>query len=147
MPIDPSLTIPRWKFPEQPQFQDAILEFDPRKLPSLAEAAATAIFMRLQSPETSPEELRALANALRHSRHPDQKTEHTGPRQAGTMCMTPFEKNGGSCRPIGLGLCRALRKRRSVLLSCAQILLRFSSRLVKHFPFLTKKGLCWRLYC
>ena len=36
MPTDPSLTIPRWKFPEwQPQFQDAILEFDPRKLPLL----------------------------------------------------------------------------------------------------------------
>ena len=66
MPTDPFPTIPRWKFPEwQPQFQDAILEFDPRKLPSLVEAAATAIFMRLQSSETSPEELRALANALR----------------------------------------------------------------------------------
>jgi hypothetical protein len=66
MPIDASLTIPKWKFPEwQPQFQDAILEFDPGKLPSRAEAAATAIFMRLQSPETSPEELRALADALR----------------------------------------------------------------------------------
>ena len=66
MPTDPFPTIPRWKFPEwQPQFQDAILEFDPKKLPSLVEAAATAIFMRLQSSETSPEELRALANALR----------------------------------------------------------------------------------
>ena len=42
-----------------------ILEFDPRKLPSLVEAAATAISMRLLSPEASPEELRALANALR----------------------------------------------------------------------------------
>jgi hypothetical protein len=66
MPTDTSARFPRWKFPEwEPQFQDAILEFDPRKLPSLVEAAATAIFMRLQSPETSPEELRALANALR----------------------------------------------------------------------------------
>jgi hypothetical protein len=66
MPTDSLPTIPRWKFPEwQPQFQDAVLEFDPRKLPSLVEAAATAIFMRLQSPETSPEEVRALANALR----------------------------------------------------------------------------------
>lgn len=66
MPTDPSPTIPRWKFPEwQPQFQDAILEFDARKLPSLIEAAATAMFMRLESPETSTEELRALANALR----------------------------------------------------------------------------------
>ncbi len=66
MPTDSFPTVPRWKFPEwQPQFQDAILEFDPRKLPSLLEAAATAIFMRLQSPETSPEELRALANAMR----------------------------------------------------------------------------------
>jgi hypothetical protein len=66
MPTDPSPTFPKWKFPEwQPQFQDAILEFDPRKLRCLVEAAATAIFMRLQSPKTSPEELRALANALR----------------------------------------------------------------------------------
>ena len=66
MSTDSSPTFPRWKFPEwQLQFQDAILEFDPSKLPSLVEAAATAIFMRLQSPETSPEELRALANALR----------------------------------------------------------------------------------
>ena len=66
MPTDHSLAVPRWKFPEwQPQFQDAILEFDPRKLPSLVKAAATAIFVRLQSSETSPEELRALANALR----------------------------------------------------------------------------------
>jgi hypothetical protein len=66
MPTDPCPTIPRWKFPEwQPQFQDTILEFDPKKLPSRVEAAATAIFMRLQSPETSPEELRALADALR----------------------------------------------------------------------------------
>jgi hypothetical protein len=64
MPTDASLTVPRWKLPEwQPQFQDAILEFDPRKLPSLVKAAATAIFVRLQSSETSPEELRALANA------------------------------------------------------------------------------------
>jgi len=66
MPTDPSPTIPRWKFPEwQPQFQDAILEFDARKLPSLIEAAATAMFISLESPETSPEELRALANAMR----------------------------------------------------------------------------------
>jgi hypothetical protein len=66
MTTDRPKTVPRWKFPEwQPQFQDAILEFDPRKLPSLVEAAATAISMRLLSPEASPEELRALANALR----------------------------------------------------------------------------------
>ena len=61
MPIDSFPIIPRWKFPEwQPQFQDAILEFDPRKLPSLVEAAATAIFMRLQSPETSRKSLEPL---------------------------------------------------------------------------------------
>ena len=66
MPTDPFRSIPRWKFPKwQPQFQDAILEFDPRKLPALVEAACTALFMRLQSPETSSEELRAIANALR----------------------------------------------------------------------------------
>ena len=47
MPTHPFRSIPRWKFPKwQPQFQDAILEFDPRKLPSLVEAAATAIFVR-----------------------------------------------------------------------------------------------------
>jgi hypothetical protein len=69
MPTDPFQTIPRWKFPEwQPQFQDAILELDPRKLPSLVEEAATAIFMRLKSPEITSEELRALANALRSVR-------------------------------------------------------------------------------
>ena len=69
MPTDPFRSIPRWKFPKwQPQFQDAILEFDPRKLPSLVEAAATAIFVRLQSQEADPEELRALANALRSVR-------------------------------------------------------------------------------
>ena len=69
MPTHPFRSIPRWKFPKwQPQFQDAILEFDPRKLPSLVEAAATAIFVRLQSQEADPEELRALANALRSVR-------------------------------------------------------------------------------
>ena len=69
MPTDFFPTIPRWKFPEwQPQFQDAILEFDPRKSPSLLEAAATAIFVRLQSQEAGSEELRALANALRSLR-------------------------------------------------------------------------------
>lgn len=69
MPTDPSRTIPRWKFPEwQPQFEDALLEFDPSKLPPLVEAAATAILVRLQSQEASPEELRALANALRSVR-------------------------------------------------------------------------------
>ncbi len=45
-----------------------MLEFDPRKLPSLVEAAATAIFVRLQSQEADPEELKALANALRSVR-------------------------------------------------------------------------------
>ena len=66
MPTDISATIPRWKFPAwEPQVQDAILEFDPGKLPALVEAAATVIAMRLQSPETSPEELQALALALR----------------------------------------------------------------------------------
>ncbi len=66
MPTHPFRSIPRWKFPKwQPQFQDAILEFDQRKLRSLVEAAATAIFVRLQSQEADPEELRALANALR----------------------------------------------------------------------------------
>jgi hypothetical protein len=65
MPTDPS----ECKFPEwQPQFRDAIVEFDPRKLPSLVEAAATAIILRLKSPQTSPEEVRALANALRSLR-------------------------------------------------------------------------------
>jgi hypothetical protein len=53
------------KFPHwQPQFQDAVLEFDPRKLPSLVETAATAIIMRLQSTEAGHEEIRALANAM-----------------------------------------------------------------------------------
>ena len=69
MPTDPYRTIPRWKFPEwQPQFQDVLLEFDRRKLPPLLEAAATAIFERLQSQQANPEELRALANALRSVR-------------------------------------------------------------------------------
>ena len=66
MPTESLPSIPRWKFPKwQPQFQDAILEFDPNRLPSLLDAATTAMFERLQSTETSPEELRALANALR----------------------------------------------------------------------------------
>jgi hypothetical protein len=66
LPTYPFSPIPRWKFPEwQPQFQDAILEFDPSKLPDLVEAACTALFMRLQSPETSSEEVRAIANAFR----------------------------------------------------------------------------------
>jgi hypothetical protein len=61
MRTDPS----ECKFPEwQPQFHDAIVELDTRKLPSLVEAAATAIILRLQSQQTSPEEVRALANAL-----------------------------------------------------------------------------------
>jgi hypothetical protein len=69
MPTDPFRSIPRWKFPMwQPQFQDAMLEFDPRKLPSLVAAATTAIFARLQSQEADSEELRALANALRSLR-------------------------------------------------------------------------------
>jgi hypothetical protein len=69
MPTDPLRSTPRWKFPKwQPQFQDAILEFDPRKLPSLVEAATTAIFARLQSQEADAEELKALANALRSVR-------------------------------------------------------------------------------
>jgi len=56
MPTDPFRSIPRWKLPKwQPQFQDAILEFDPRKLPSLVEAATTAIFARLQSQEADSE--------------------------------------------------------------------------------------------
>jgi hypothetical protein len=66
MPTDPSPGIPRWKFPRwQPQFQDAVLEYDLRKLPPLVEAATTAIFTRLQSQQADSEELRALANALR----------------------------------------------------------------------------------
>jgi hypothetical protein len=65
MPTDPSEAVLECKFPEwQPQFRDAIVEFDPRKLPSLVEAAANAIILRLKSPQTSPEEVRALANAL-----------------------------------------------------------------------------------
>lgn len=69
MPTDLSRSIPRWKFPKwQPQFQDAVLEHDLRKLPSLVEAATAAIFVRLQSQETDSEELRALANALRSLR-------------------------------------------------------------------------------
>jgi hypothetical protein len=48
----------------QPQFQNACLEFDPNKLPALVEIAATAIFIRLQSAEAGPEEIRALANAM-----------------------------------------------------------------------------------
>ena len=69
MPTNQSRSIPRWKFPQwQPQFQDALLEFDPRKLPPLVEAAATAIVSRLQSQEADSEELRALANALRSVR-------------------------------------------------------------------------------
>ena len=60
---------PRWKFPQwQPQYEDAILEFDTVKLPSLVEAASVAIYMRLESPQTTPEELRALAAALRSVR-------------------------------------------------------------------------------
>ena len=67
--MDPSRTFPRWKFPAwQPQFQDAILEFDARKLPPLVEAATASILLRLQSQEANPEELRALANALRSIR-------------------------------------------------------------------------------
>lgn len=63
MPTDP------WKFPEwQPQFHDVLLEFDRRKLPPLLEAATIAIFARLQSQQANPEELRALANALRSVR-------------------------------------------------------------------------------
>jgi hypothetical protein len=69
MPTDPYRTIPGWKFPEwQPQFQDVLLEFDRRKLPPLLEAATIAIFARLQSQKANPEELRALANALRSVR-------------------------------------------------------------------------------
>ena len=69
MPTKVSETVPQYKFPEwQPQFQDAVVESDPRKLPSLVEVAATAIILRLQSPQTSPEELRALASALRSLR-------------------------------------------------------------------------------
>ena len=60
---------PRWKFPQwQPQYEDAILEFDTVKLPSLVETASVAIFIRLESPEITPEELRALAAALRSVR-------------------------------------------------------------------------------
>ena len=77
MPTDSSPIIPRWKYPDwQPQFQDAILEFDPKKLPSLVEAAATAMSMRLQSSETSPEELRALANGMRVIRAIQTKRLH-----------------------------------------------------------------------
>ena len=69
MATDPFRSIPRWKFPMwQPQFQDAILESDPRKLPSLVGAATTAISLRLQSQKADSEELRALANALRSLR-------------------------------------------------------------------------------
>lgn len=69
MPTDQSSSIPRWKFPRwQPQFHDAVLEYDLRKLPSLVEAATTAIFARLQSQQADSEELRALANALRSLR-------------------------------------------------------------------------------
>jgi hypothetical protein len=69
MPTDLFRSIPGWKFPKwQPQFQDAMLEFDPKKLPSLVGAATTAIFVRLQSQEADSEELRALANALRSLR-------------------------------------------------------------------------------
>jgi hypothetical protein len=69
MPTDPHPSFPRWKFPRwQPQFQDAVLEHDLRKLPSLVEAATTAIFARLQSQQAHSEELRALANALRSLR-------------------------------------------------------------------------------
>jgi hypothetical protein len=69
MPTDPSRTIPRWRYPEwQPQFQDALLEFDSRKVPLLVEAAATPIFERLHSQQANAEELRALANALRSVR-------------------------------------------------------------------------------
>lgn len=83
MPTDPFPTIPRWKFPEwQPQFQDAILEFDPRKSPSLLEAAAVAIFTRLQSQDAGSEELRALANALRSIRAIQSKRlDRRGDRQ------------------------------------------------------------------
>ncbi len=69
MPTERLDCIPRWKFPEwQPQFQDVVLEFDSRKLTSLAEAASVAIFTRLKSPETTTEELRALRSALRSIR-------------------------------------------------------------------------------
>jgi hypothetical protein len=66
MPTDAFHTIPTWKFPDwQPQFQDAILEFDTQKLPARINQAATAILARLQAADAKPEELRALANALR----------------------------------------------------------------------------------
>jgi hypothetical protein len=69
MPTDLYPNFPRWKFPRwQPQFQDAVLEYDLRKLPSVVEAATTAIFARLQSQQADSEELRALANALRSLR-------------------------------------------------------------------------------
>jgi hypothetical protein len=83
MPTDPFPTIPRWKFPKwQPQFQDAILEFDPRKSPALLEAAAAAIFTRLQSQDAGSEERRALANALRSIRAIQSKRlDRRGDRQ------------------------------------------------------------------
>jgi hypothetical protein len=82
MPTD-QRSIPRWKFPKwQPQFQDAVLEFDPRRLPSLIEAATTAIFVRLESQEAESEELRALANALRTLRAVQTKRlDRRGDRQ------------------------------------------------------------------
>jgi hypothetical protein len=82
MPTDPFRSIPRGKFPMwQPQFQDAMLEFDPRKLPSLVGSAATAIFVRLQSEEADAEELRALASALRSLRA--LQTKRLDPREDG----------------------------------------------------------------
>jgi hypothetical protein len=88
MPTVPARTIRRWEFPAwQPQLEDALLEFDPRKLPPLVEAAATAIFVRLQSQEAKPGELRALDNALRSlRRHSVQETEPTRLREARSKC-------------------------------------------------------------
>ena len=92
MPTDPSENVPQYKFPEwQPQFQDAVVEFDPRKLPFLVEVAATAIILRLQSRQTSPEELRALANAFRSPSHDSvHETGHSHLCEARTMRITQF---------------------------------------------------------
>jgi hypothetical protein len=60
---------PTWKFPQwQPQYEDAILEFDTEKLPTVVEAASVAIYMRLECPQTTAEERRALSAALRSVR-------------------------------------------------------------------------------
>ena len=87
MSTHPSETVPQYKFPEwQPQFQDAVVEFDPRKLPSLVEVAATAIILRLKSPQTSPEEVRALANALHSLRTIQAKRLNSGNQARQDRC-------------------------------------------------------------